>query len=187
MDINLKGSNVAILATHGFEEAELVEPMKALRNAGASVHVISPESGEIQGFRHFDKGTKVKVERSLSEAHAQDYDALVLPGGLFNPDRLRVNETVLNLVGDFGKSGKIIAAICHAPWILADAGLLKGRTVTSVPTIRKDIENAGAKWVDKPVVVDNGIVTSRTPKDLDAFNAKLIEEIQEGRHERRVA
>ncbi|MGA9342497.1 MAG: type 1 glutamine amidotransferase domain-containing protein [Rhodanobacteraceae bacterium] len=187
MNTRIEGTKVVILATHGFEESELTEPLKALKNAGAEVHVASPESGEIQGFKHFDKGLKVKVDRPLADIRAADYDAVVLPGGLFNPDKLRTNEIALNLVRDFLKAGKPIAAICHGPWILADAGALRDRTVTSVPTIRRDIENAGATWVDKEVVVDNGIVTSRTPKDLAAFNAKLIEEISEGRHDRKAA
>lgn len=187
MNNPIKGKNVAILATHGFEESELTEPMKALKEAGANVHVVSSESGEIQGFKHFEKGTKVKVDKQLDNTRADNYDALVVPGGLFSPDKLRVNEKALDLVRGFARAGKPIAAICHGPWILADAGALKGRKATSVPNIRKDIENAGAHWVDEEVVVDNGIITSRTPKDLKAFNAKLIEEIGEGRHERKAA
>lgn len=183
----LTGKKVAILATHGFEESELTSPRDALKAADATVHVVSPESGDLQAFRHLEKGAKVAIDKGLSDAQAQDYDALVLPGGLFNPDQLRVNKEALALVQAFVKAGKPVAAICHGPWILADAGALEGRKVTSVPTIRKDIENAGATWVDEKVVVDNGIVTSRTPKDLDAFNAKLIEEITEGRHQRHAA
>ena len=187
MNYQVKGKHVAILATHGFEESELTEPMKALKDAGATVHVVSPETGEIQGFKHFEKGMKVKVDKLLDNTRTANYDALVLPGGLFNPDKLRVNEKALELVRGFVREGKPIAAICHGPWILADAGALKGRKVTSVPSIRKDMENAGAQWVDEQVVVDNGIITSRTPKDLKAFNAKLIEEIGEGQHERKAA
>lgn len=187
MTAMIPNKKVAILATHGFEESELTSPRDALTRAGAVVHVISPESGELQAFRHLEKGVTVSVDKGLKDARVEDYDALVLPGGLFNPDQLRVNPDALALVQAFVKMGKPVAAICHGPWILADAGLLEGRKVTSVPTIRKDIENAGATWVDEAVVVDNGIVTSRTPKDLDAFNAKLIEEIGEGRHERRAA
>ena len=187
MSKNINGKKVAILATHGFEESELTSPRDALKAAGATVEIVSPESGELQAFRHLEKGQKVGVDKALGEARVEDYDALVLPGGLFNPDQLRVNPSALQFVQAFIKAGKPVAAICHAPWILVDAGALKGRKVTSVPTIRKDIENAGANWVDEAVVVDNGIVTSRTPKDLDAFNAKLIEEIGEGRHARKAA
>ncbi|MEZ5461444.1 type 1 glutamine amidotransferase domain-containing protein [Dokdonella sp.] len=187
MSMNIQGKKIAILATHGFEESELTSPRDALKAAGATVQVVSPESGELQAFRHLEKGVKVAVDKGLGEARAEDYDAVVLPGGLFNPDQLRVNEDALKFVKAFVKAGKPVAAICHGPWILADAGVLKGRKVTSVPTIRKDIENAGATWVDEEVVVDNGIVSSRTPKDLEAFNAKLIEEIGEGKHERRAA
>ncbi|MGA9335115.1 MAG: type 1 glutamine amidotransferase domain-containing protein [Rudaea sp.] len=187
MKTNITDAKIVILATNGFEESELTEPIKALKDAGAVVQVIAPEAGEIQGFRHFEKGATVRVDKQLADARAKDYDALVLPGGLANPDALRVNASALDLIREFARAGKVIAAICHAPWLLADAGLLNGRTMTSVPTIRKDMENAGAKWLDEPVVVDNGFVTSRTPKDLAAFNAKLIEEISEGRHQRKVA
>ena len=187
MNMNINNTKVAILATNGFEETELTEPMKALKDAGATVHVIAPETGEIQGFKHFDKGTRVKVDKSLAEARVNDYDALVLPGGVFNPDKLRTNEMALTFIRDFAKTGKTLAAICHAPWLLINAGLVKNRTLTSVPSIRKDLENAGAKWVDEPVVVDNGFVTSRTPKDLPAFTSKIIEEMTEARHPRKVA
>mgnify|MGYP002663722023 CR=1 FL=1 len=187
MSKSIEGKKVAILATDGFEESELTSPKEALEKAGATVHVVSPKAGPLQAFRHFEHGIKVEVDKPLKHADAADYDAIVLPGGLFNPDQLRVDEHALAFVNAFVKAGKPVAAICHAPWILADAGALKGRKVTSVPTIRKDIENAGATWVDEEVVVDNGIVTSRTPKDLEAFNAKLIEEIGEGKHERRAA
>ncbi|MBX3699081.1 MAG: type 1 glutamine amidotransferase domain-containing protein [Dokdonella sp.] len=187
MNTNIQGKKVAILATHGFEESELTSPRDALKAVGATVEVVSPEAGELQAFKHFEKGQKVAVDKALGQARCEDYDAIVLPGGLFNPDQLRVNADALKFVQAFVKAGKPVAAICHGPWILADTGVLKGRKITSVPTIRKDIENAGATWVDEAVVVDNGIVTSRTPKDLDAFNAKLIEEIGEGRHERRAA
>ena len=183
----LQGKTVAILAADGFEESELTHPLKALKEAGADVHVVSLEAGSIQGFRHFDKGESVKVDRTLSDAKAADYDALVVPGGLFNPDALRGEEKALAFVKSIAGAGKVVAAICHGPWVLADAGLLDGREVTSVSTIRKDLENAGALWADKPVVTDKGIVTSRTPKDLDAFSAKVIEEIAEGRYLRRAA
>ena len=153
-----------------------------MRDAGATVDVIAPENGQIQGFRHFEKGDKVDVTRTLAEANPADYDALVLPGGLFNPDKLRMDEHALKFASAIAKAGKPLAAICHGPWILINAGLVKGRKLTSVASIRKDLENAGARWVDEEVIVDNGLVTSRTPKDLPAFNAKLIEEIAEGQH-----
>ena len=178
----LRDKRVAIVATHGFEQEELTQPLKALRDAGATVDVIAPENGQIQGFRHFEKGDKVDVTRTLAEANPADYDALVLPGGLFNPDKLRMDEHALKFASAIAKAGKPLAAICHGPWILINAGLAKGRKLTSVASIRKDLENAGARWVDEEVIVDNGLVTSRTPKDLPAFNAKLIEEIAEGQH-----
>jgi len=178
----LRDKRVAIVATHGFEQDELTQPLKALRDAGATVDVIAPENGQIQGFRHFEKGDKVDVTRTLAEANPADYDALVLPGGLFNPDKVRMDEHALKFASAIAKAGKPLAAICHGPWILINAGLVKGRKLTSVASIRKDLENAGARWVDEEVIVDNGLVTSRTPKDLPAFNAKLIEEIAEGQH-----
>lgn len=187
MATDISGKKVAILATHGFEESELTSPRDALTAAGVTVHVVSPEAGELQGFKHLEKGAKVAVDKALKEARADEYDALVLPGGLFNPDQLRVDADALAFVQAFAKAGKPVAAICHGPWILADAGLLKDRKLTSVPTIRKDIENAGGSWVDEEVVVDNGIITSRTPKDLAAFSAKLIEEIAKGSDQRRAA
>lgn len=183
----LHGKTVAILATHGFEESELTHPRNALIDAGAQVHVVALESGSIQGFRHFDKGEQVMVDRVLDAVSAEEYDALLVPGGLFNPDALRSEASVLDFVKAFAAAGKPIAAICHGPWVLADAGVLDGRDVTSVGSIRKDLENAGARWADKPVVTDKGIVTSRTPKDLEQFSAKVIEEIAEGRHLRRAA
>ena len=183
----LSGKTVAILATDGFEESELTHPLAALRNAGAQVHVIAPEAGSIQGFKHFDKGETVQVDRTLADARAEDYDAVLVPGGLFNPDALRTDAAAIAFVKAIAGAGKTVAAICHGPWVLADAGLLKGRDVTSVGSIRKDLENAGARWSDTAVATDNGIVTSRTPKDLEAFSAKVIEEIAEGRHVRKRA
>jgi protease I len=178
----LSGKRVAILATHGFEESELTEPMRALREHQADVDVVSPERGEVQGFKHFDKGESVAVDTLLADADPKDYDALVIPGGLFNPDALRVDDDALAFTRAFFEAGKPVAAICHGPWVLANAGVLEGRSVTSVPNIRKDLENAGAKWSDDEVVVDQGLVTSRTPDDLPAFCAKLVEEIAEGKH-----
>lgn len=187
MSTNFQGKKVAILATHGFEESELTNPRDVLRAARASVGMVSPESGELQAFRHTEKCRKVTIDTARGRARTEDDDALVLPGGLFNPDQLRVNADALEFVQAFVRAGKPVAAICHGPWILADAGATKDRKVTSLPTIRKDIENAGASCSDEEVVVDNGIVASRPPKELDAFNAKLIEEFGEGRHARRAA
>ena len=179
---HLTGKRVAILATDGFEQSELTEPMRALKEHQAQVDVVSLESGRIQGFKHFDKGDQVDVDHVLSEVSVKDYDALVIPGGLFNPDALRVDDQALAFTRDFFEAGKPVGAICHGPWVLANADVLRGRTVTSVPNIRRDLENAGANWKDDEVIVDKGLVTSRTPKDLPAFCAKLVEEIAEGRH-----
>ena len=179
----LQGKKIAIMATDGVEEVELTKPLEALRQAGAEVEVIAPEDGEIQGFDHITPSRKIKVDRSLQQAEAGDYDALVLPGGVANPDQLRVNDQALGFVRAFAEAGKPMGVICHAPWILINAGLAKGRTLTSWPTIRLDLKNAGANVVDQEVVVDNGLVTSRGPKDLPAFCAKLVEEFREGRHE----
>src|SRR5690606_3781217 len=178
----LTGKRVAILATDGFEQSELLEPVKALKEHRADVDIVSPRDGKLQGFKHFDKDERVTVDVQLAQADAGRYDALVIPGGLFNPDALRVDEQALAFTREFFKAGKPVAAICHGPWVLANADVLKGRTVTSVPNIRQDLENAGAKWVDEDVVVDQGLITSRTPDDLPAFCAKLVEEIDEGRH-----
>jgi len=179
---HLTGKRVAILATDGFEQSELLEPLRALKEHKAEVDIVSPKGGQVQGFEHFDKGEKVPVDVELAQADAGRYDALVIPGGLFNPDALRVDDQALAFTRAFFKAGKPVAAICHGPWVLANADVLKGRTVTSVPNIRVDLENAGAKWVDEEVVVDQGLITSRTPDDLPAFCAKLVEEIDEGRH-----
>ncbi|HET6632205.1 MAG TPA: type 1 glutamine amidotransferase domain-containing protein [Rhodanobacteraceae bacterium] len=182
MSKQLQGKRVAILATDGFEQAELVDPRDSLREAGAKVDVVSPEFGEILGFHHLGKGEAVKVDRFLGDTDPADYDALVVPGGLFNPDKLRTDEKALAFARHFFKAGKPVGAICHGPWVLINAGVVKGRTLTSVPSIRMDLENAGASWRDEAVVVDKGLVTSRTPKDLEAFCNKLIEEFAEGRH-----
>ncbi len=182
MDNKLQGKKVAILATDGFEQSELEKPKAALEAAGATADVVSPKSGEIKGWDTDDWGDKVAVDIELSKANADDYDALVLPGGVMNPDKLRINETAVNFVKSFFEAGKPVAAICHGPWTLINAEVVEGRHLTSYPTLRKDLENAGATWTDEEVVVDNGLITSRNPNDIPAFNKKLIEEIAEGKH-----
>ena len=178
----LDGKRVAIVATDGFEEVELTQPKQALEEAGARVEVISPKGGQIQGVRHMEKGQSVKVDRELSAAKPDDYDAVMLPGGLANPDTLRQDEKVLAFVRRF-EAGKPVAAICHAPQILISAGLVRGRTMTSWEAVQKDLQNAGATVRDEPVVVDKGLVTSRKPDDIPQFNAKMIEEFAEGKHD----
>jgi protease I len=182
MPNRLQGKNIAILATDGFEEVELLKPMEALTKEGATVEVVSLKAGEIQGFNHLMPDKRISVDQTLEEAEASDYDALVLPGGAYNPDQLRIDTEALKFVRAFADAGKPIGAICHAPWILINAGLAQGRTLTSWPSIRQDLKNAGANVVDKEVVVDTGLVTSRGPDDLPAFCNKLIEEFAEGRH-----
>jgi len=179
---SLQGKKVAILATDGFEESELLEPRSQLRDAGATVHVVAPHNGEIQGMCHLEHGHSVEVDCVLEQAEADDYDALVLPGGLYNPDSLRQDEGALRFTRRFFEAGKPVAAICHGPQILIDADLLEGRELTSWPAIRRDVENAGGHWVDREVVVDHGFVTSRSPDDLPSFCRKLVEEVGEGRH-----
>ena len=178
----LAGKKVAIIAADMVEQVELVEPRKALEEAGATPELISLEPGEIQGFNHFDKADKFKVDKTIEEADASDYDALMIPGGVGNPDQLRTNENMVAFVRAFFEAGKPVAAICHAPWVLVEAGVVRGKKVTSWPTLQTDIRNAGGDWVDKEVVVTEGIVTSRKPDDIPAFNAKMIEEIAEGKH-----
>ena len=184
-DLNKK--TVAILATNGFEESELSEPKKALEEAGAEVHIVSLESGEIKGWSDGNWINSYKVDKTLSDVSQKDYNALVLPGGQINPDVLRKNKNAVSFVKSFFENHKPVAAICHAPWLLAEAGVLKGRKITSYDSIKTDMINAGANWVDEEVVVDSGLVTSRSPKDLPAFNRKLVEEVYEGKHEEQVA
>lgn len=184
MAANLSGKRVAILATDGVEQVELQEPHRALGNAGATVKVVSPEKSAIRAWNRQDWGATIHVDVELDEARAEDFDALMLPGGVMNPDTLRMNERAVQFVRDFFFNGKPIAAICHAPWMLIEAGVVRGRTVTSYPSLKIDLQNAGADWVDREVVTDEGIVTSRRPDDIPAFTAKMIEEFAEGRHDR---
>lgn len=184
MASELNGKMVAILATNGFEQSELVEPRDALWAAGATTHIVSPEAGIIKGWKQKDWGDTVEVDRTLTDASVDDYDALVIPGGQINPDLLRADAAAVRFVRAFFDAGKPIAAICHGPWLLVEAGIARGLRLTSYPSIRTDMVNAGARWVDEEVVVDHGVVTSRRPDDLPAFNAKLIEEVAEGRHNR---
>ncbi|MGH9345750.1 MAG: type 1 glutamine amidotransferase domain-containing protein [Vicinamibacterales bacterium] len=178
----LKGKRVAALVANGFEQVELTSPRQALEAEGAVVDVVSPEKGMVRGWDHTDWGASVKVDRPLDAARADEYDALLLPGGVMNPDRLRMNATAVQFVKDVFESGKPIAAICHAPWTLIEAEVVRGMTVTSYPSLETDLRNAGAQWVDEEVVVDRGVVTARKPADLPAFNRKTIEEFAEGKH-----
>ncbi len=183
---SLKGKKVAILVAEGFEQVELTEPKKALDEAGAETRIVSPERGEVQGWNHFDKGDRFTVDVPLARASARDFDALLLPGGVANPDQLRINSAAVAFVREFFEAGKPVAAICHALWTLIDAGVVRGRKVTSWPSLKMDLQNAGAKWTDEEVVTDNGLVTSRKPDDIPAFNRKMIEEFAEGRHGQKV-
>ena len=178
----LSGRKVAILAADGFEEVELTKPKKALDDAGAKTSVVSIKAGKIQGMNHADKGETVAVDLTLGNAKPEDFDALMIPGGLMNPDTLRSTDEALEFVRHFFEEGKPVAAICHGPWVLIDAGVVRGRTLTSWPAIKTDVRNAGGNWVDEEVVVDQGLVTSRKPDDIPAFNKKMIEEFCEGRH-----
>jgi protease I len=184
----LAGKRVAILAADMFERVELDEPRKALEDAGATTEIVSIHDGEIQGFDHFEPKSTLRVDKTVEEVSADDYDALLVPGGVGNPDQLRTDENAVGFVRDFAEAGKPMAVICHGPWVLVEAGVARGLTLTSWPSLRTDIENAGGNWVDKEVVVDQGIVTSRKPDDIPAFNRKMIEEFCEGRHtDRRLA
>lgn len=178
----LQGCKVAVLATDGFEQVELEKPVEALRNAGAQVEVVAPHGGQIQGFNHHDKGQMVRVDRELAQASPDQYDAIVLPGGVINPDQLRLEPKAIEFVRSFAEAKKPIAAICHGPWTLINAEAVEGKRMTSWPSLQTDLRNAGAEWVDQEVVVDDGLVTSRKPDDLSAFCDKMIEEFAEGRH-----
>jgi protease I len=178
----LAGRKVAVLATDGFEQSELEKPVEALKAAGADVEVVSPRAGQIQGYEHHDKGRSVAVDRELLSADAAAYDAIVLPGGVMNPDALRLDPKAVAFVRSFAEAGKPIAAICHGPWTLINAEAVEGKKMTSWPSLQVDLENAGAEWVDEEVVVDRGLVTSRNPDDLPAFCARMVEEFAEGRH-----
>jgi protease I len=182
VDKKLQGKTIAVIATDMVEQVELVEPRKALKDAGAETHLISLKPGEIQGFNHFDKADKFKVDKTIDEVDASDYDALMIPGGVGNPDQLRGDENVVAFVQELFEAGKPVAAICHGPWVLVEAGAVSGRKLTSWPTLQTDIRNAGGNWVDREVVGDQGLVTSRKPDDIPAFNKKMIEEFCEGRH-----
>jgi protease I len=184
MGNTLESKRIAVLAAEGVEQVELVEPRNALEQAGATTELISLETGQVQAMNHTDKGDTFPVDRTVEEVDVADYDGLLLPGGALNPDNLRMNEGAVRLVREFFDRGKPIAAICHAPWVLVEADIVRNLTVTSWPSLQTDVRNAGGNWVDKDVVVDQGIVTSRKPDDIPAFSSKMIEEFQEGRHER---
>lgn len=179
---DLNNKKVAILVAEGFEQEELTSPRKALDNSGAQTMIVSPEDGEVQGWNHYDKGDMFAVDVPLSQAKADDFDALLLPGGVANPDQLRMKPEAVNFIKQFFDAGKPVAVICHGPWTLIEAGVVKGRKMTSWPSIKTDLINAGAEWVDEECVVDHGLVSSRKPEDLPAFNEKMIEEFAEGVH-----
>lgn len=183
----LTGKRIAFLATDGFEQVELTAPWDEIRAAGAEVELISLKPGQIQGMNHQDKGDEFPVDAVVADVKASDYDGLVLPGGVANPDTLRMDQAAVSFVREFFGQGKPIAAICHGPWTLVEAGILKGRKLTSWPSLKTDIQNAGGIWVDQEVCTDQGLVTSRKPDDLKAFCAKAIEEFREGRHQRKAA
>lgn len=180
-------AKILIIATHGFEQSELEVPRDKLKAAGATVQVATPDGKAITGWDKKDWGRPVDADLKIADAACADYQALVIPGGVMNPDKLRVDDDAMALVKAFLSGGKIVAAVCHGPWLLVQADALQGRQATSYPSIRKDVENAGATWLDEEVVVDNGIITSRNPGDLDAFTKKIIEEVEEGKHHRRAA
>jgi protease I len=185
--MQLDNKKIAILATHGFEQSELEVPRDKLKAAGATVDIVSLQPGEIKGWDKKDWGRPVKVDKTLDQVSADEYDAVVLPGGQINPDLLRVEPKALAFIKDIFNQKKIVAAVCHAPWLLIETGIAKGRKMTSYKSIKTDVMNAGAKWEDSEVVVDNAVITSRNPGDLNAFSAKIIEEIREGKHAQRSA
>ena len=187
MASGLKGKKIAILATDGFEQSELLEPRKALDAAGAETVVLSPKDGEITGWNMKVWGEKVKVDKTLEDANPNDYDALVLPGGVMNPDHLRMNPAAVNFTRQFVSSGKTVAAICHGPWTLIEAGTVSGKTMTSWPSLKTDLKNAGANWVDQEVAIDGQFITSRKPDDIPAFSRAIIDAVTRGVHQTRAA
>ncbi|MDB4950929.1 MAG: glutamine amidotransferase [Gemmatimonadetes bacterium] len=182
MDGKLQGRRVAILVADGFEQVEMTEPRRALQEAGADTQIVSPAEGRVKGWQHTEWGDEFDVDVPLKAARPGDYDALLLPGGVMNPDKLRIEPQAVQFVKDFFEAGKPVAAICHGPWMLVEADVVRDRTVTSFPSIHKDLQNAGARWVDEEVVTDQGLVTSRNPDDIPAFNRKMVEEFAEGHH-----
>jgi len=178
----LSGKKVAILTENGFEEVELTSPKKALEEAGATVDIVSPQNGKVKAWNHDHWSIELPVNKNISDARPGDYDALMLPGGVLNPDKLRTNKEAVEFAKDFLEAGKPVAAICHGPQLLIETGLLEGKDMTSYPSVQTDLKNAGANWHDREVIVDNGLVTSRSPEDLEAFNKKMVEEIAEGVH-----
>ena len=184
MSDELQGKKIAFLmANEGVEQVELTEPLAAVREAGATAELLAPEAGEIQAFNHLDKGDTFSADKAVGEASAGDYDGLVLPGGVANPDQLRTREEAVGFVRKFFEAGKPVGVICHGPWTLVEADVVRGRTLTSWPSLRTDLRNAGAEWVDEEVHVDEGLVSSRRPGDLPAFSSKIVEEFAEGVHE----
>jgi protease I len=184
MSDRLQGKKIAFLTSNeGVEQIELTEPLRAVREAGAEAELLAPEAGEIQAFNHLDKGDTFEADRAVGDADSSEYDGLVLPGGVANPDQLRTEPDALSFVRGFFEAGKPVGVICHGPWTLIDAGVARGRTLTSWPSLQTDLRNAGAEWVDEEVHVDQGLVSSRKPDDLEAFNAKIVEEFAEGVHE----